>query len=97
MQIPPIQNAGKVSNSRELGSQESSVKRPRSQLEFLIQESQQGLLSRNISVRNPQPGVLSQESAVKISQPGILSQQSPANLFGVRAGVISLCVEEDHT
>ena len=49
---------------------------------------QPGVLSQASSARIPQPGVLSQESAAKIPQPGILSQQSPANLFGVRAGVI---------
>ena len=54
---------------------------------------QPGMLSQASSARIPQPGVLSQESAAKIPQPGILSQQSPANLFGVRAGVIYIAAK----
>ena len=62
---------------------------------------QPGVLSQDSSTRNPQPGVLSKDSSSRKSQsgilcqesstrsqPGILSRQSPANLFGVRAGVI---------
>ena len=54
----------------------------------LLSHESSAKIPQTMSVRNPQPGVLSQESAARIPQPGILSQQSPANLFGVRAGVI---------
>ena len=81
-------------------SQESSAKHPQpgilsqeSSARFLSQDSsarslQPGVLSQDSSARSPQPGFLSQESSAKIPQPGFLSQESPANLFGVRAGVI---------
>ena len=50
---------------------------------------QPSVLSQESSARIPQPENLSQESSARRTpQPGILSQQSPANLFGVRAGVI---------
>ena len=60
---------------------------------FLIQMAPQpswppSLPADCLQARSPQPGVLSQESSARNPQPGILSRQSPANLFGVRAGVI---------
>ena len=61
-----------------------------------------GMLSQASSARSPQPRVLSGSarnlqqgflSQKRKSQPGVLSQQSPANLFGVRAGVIRICTK----
>ena len=67
-------------------SQASSARIPQSGV--LSKIPQPGVLSQESSARIPQPGVLGQESSAKIPQPGFLSQESPANLFGVRAGVI---------
>ena len=67
-------------------SQESSARLLRQESSARI--PQPGFLSQESSARSPQPGFLRQESLARILQPGFLSQQSPANLFGVRAGVM---------
>ena len=80
-------------------SQESSPKRSqpgfRPQSGVLSQESsarrlQPGFPSQESSARSPQPD--SEKISVRNPQPRIHSQDSSANLFGVRAGVISFCL-----